>query len=206
MTVSVTRVAYTDRTKTVSVPYTTEVKYTGELREGASKVSQKGVNGVRTIVYRDRLENGEVVSTEVISDKVTTEPVKKIILKGTKVGNVVSDPPMDIPLDSAGQPLQYKKKLTGTATAYTSDRGDSGLYTATGCRAQVGVVAVNPSVIPYGTKLWIVSPDGKVVYGYAVAGDTGGAVKSGKTLVDLYYDTYGECSRFGRRTMNVYIL
>lgn len=204
--IAVTRVDYKEYQKTFSVAYTTEVRYTSALRQGATKVEQAGKAGVRTVTYRDRLENGKVISTETLKDEVTTKPVKKIVFKGTKVGKVVSEAPFDIALDSAGQPLNYKKKLTGKATAYTTDRGDSGAWTATGRRAQVGVVAVDPRVIPYGTKLWIVSADGKQVYGYAIAGDTGGAVRSGKILVDLYYDTYSECERFGRRQMNVYIL
>ncbi len=206
LAVEVTRVSYKEYQKTFSISYKTEVKYTSELRQGATKVERAGVAGVKTVTYRQYLENGKVVSTEAIKTEVTKEPVNKIVLKGTKVGKVVSEAPFDIALDGAGQPLNYKKKLTGTATAYTTDRGDSGAWTASGRRAQVGVVAVDPRLIPYGTKLWIVSADGKIVYGYAIAGDTGGAVRSGKVLVDLYYDTYGECSRFGRRQMNVYVI
>jgi len=70
--------------------------------------------------------------------------------------------------------------------------------------AQRGVVAVDPKVIPLGTKLYIESPDGSYVYGCAVAGDTGGAIKGNR--IDLFMDTYSECMQFGRRTMNVYIL
>ncbi len=206
LAVEVTRVSYKEYQKTFSISYKTETKYTSELRQGATKVQRAGVAGVKTVTYRQYLENGKVVSTETVKTEVTKEPVNKVVLKGTKVGNVVSEAPFDIALDSAGQPLNYTKKLSGTATAYTTDRGDSGAWTATGRRAQVGVVAVDPRVIPYGTKLWIVSEDGKIVYGYAIAGDTGGAVRSGKVLVDLYYDTYGECSKFGRRKMNVYVI
>ena len=204
--VSVTRVQFKEYQKTYSIAYTTEVRYTSELRQGASKVLQEGVKGQRVVTYIDRLEDGKVISTEKSEEKVTKQPTNKIILKGTKVGKVVSEAPWDILLDSAGQPINYKKKLTGKCTAYTTDRGDSGAWTATGQRAQVGIVAVDPRVIPYGTKLWIVSADGKTVYGYAVAGDTGGAARSGKIIADLFYDTYVECERFGRRTMNVYIL
>ncbi len=206
LTVAITRVGYREYTKTFSISYKTETKYTADLRQGASKVQRAGSAGVRTVTYRERVENGKVVSTETVKEEVTKQPVNKIILKGTKVGKIVSEAPMNIELDSIGHPVKYLKKLTGKATAYTSDRGDSGGTTALGWKTQVGVVAVDPRVIPYGTKLWIVSPDGKQVYGYAVAGDTGGAVRSGKVLVDLYFDTYGECSKFGRRTMDVYII
>lgn len=204
--VAITRVGYREYTKTFSISYKTETKYTADLRQGVSKVQRSGSAGVRTVTYRERVENGKVISTETVKDEVTKQPVNKIILKGTKVGRVVSEAPMSIELNSIGHPVKYLKKLTGKATAYTSDRGDSGSTTALGGKTQVGVVAVDPRVIPYGTKLWIVSPDGKQVYGYAVAGDTGGAVRSGKILVDLYFETYGECSKFGRRTMDVYII
>ena len=67
---------------------------------------------------------------------------------------------------------------------------------------RVGTVAVDKSVIPLGTRMYIVASDGSVIYGMAVAEDTG--VKGNK--VDLYYDTYQQCINFGRRTCTVYIL
>lgn len=206
MSLEVTRVLHKQYTKTYSISYTTETRYTPDLRQGATKVLQAGKKGVKTVTYENRVENGKVISTKTVKTEITTQPQKRIILKGTKVGKVVSEAPFDIAFDSLYQPLKYKKKLTGKATAYTTDRGDSGAWTSTGKRAQVGIVAVDPRKIPYGTKLWIVSADGKYVYGYAIAGDTGGALRSGKVLVDLFYDTYAECYTFGRRTMNVYIL
>ncbi len=70
-----------------------------------------------------------------------------------------------------------------------------------------GRVAVDPDQIPYGTKLYIVSSDGRYVYGYAVAADTGGFVWNGSgTTVDLYMNTYSECMSFGRRTVEIYVL
>ena len=104
-------------------------------------------------------------------------------------------------VDANGNVLNVARVITGECTAYTG-----GGITATGAPAAVGRVAVNPNIIPYGTKLYIASPDGSVVYGYAIASDTGGALMSGRVLVDLYYNTLGECVNFGRRQMNVYIL
>ena len=69
-----------------------------------------------------------------------------------------------------------------------------------------GVVAVDPEIIPYGTKMYVASPDGKIVYGYGVAGDTGGACMAGDIIADLCYDTLEECSIIGRRQMVLYIL
>ena len=66
----------------------------------------------------------------------------------------------------------------------------------------MGTVAVDKSTIPLGTRMYIVAANGSVIYGLAVAEDTG--VKGNK--IDLYYDTYDECIQFGRRTCTVYIL
>ena len=62
------------------------------------------------------------------------------------------------------------------------------------------------TVVPYGTRLYIVSSDGRYNYGYAIAADTGGALRSGRVLVDLFYNTERECVNFGRRQVKVYIL
>ena len=69
-----------------------------------------------------------------------------------------------------------------------------------------GTVAVDPDVIPYGTKLYITSTDGKFVYGYAVATDTGIAVQKGQILVDLFYETYAESVINGAIQVNVYVV
>ena len=70
--------------------------------------------------------------------------------------------------------------------------------------SQVGAVAVDPKVIPLGTRLYIEAPDGSWTYGKAIAADTGGSIKGNK--VDLYMESYDEAIRFGRRPAKVYIL
>jgi len=67
-------------------------------------------------------------------------------------------------------------------------------------------VAVNPKQIPYGTKLYIVSHDGKYVYGYAIAADTGGFAKKGRITTDLFFHTSRECYNFGVRSVRIYVL
>lgn len=205
MNLTIERVQYREHTKT-DIAYTTSIRYTNVLPKGKTQIKQAGQNGVKTLTYRDRIVDGQVVETELVGEAVTKKAVEKIVLKGTVVGTPMSKAPFDIELDSAGQPLKYKSMISGKATAYTSDRGDSGTICSTGMRAQVGVVAVNPKRIPYGSKLYITSPDGSYVYGYAIAGDTGGGVRKNALVADLFMDTYEECIQFGRRTMNVYIL
>ena len=67
-------------------------------------------------------------------------------------------------------------------------------------------VAVDPDVIPYGTLLYITSTDGRFVYGYAIATDTGIAVQKGEILVDLFYETYAESVINGAIQVNVYVV
>ena len=99
-------------------------------------------------------------------------------------------------------PTSYSKVLTGKATGYYSRTGKG----SSGLGLGYGTVAVDPDVIPYGTKLYITSTDGKFVYGYAVATDTGIAVQKGQILVDLFYETYAESVINGAIQVNVYVV
>ena len=106
--------------------------------------------------------------------------------------------------DKNGKIVNYSKFISGICTAYNANEGGS--LTSTGKHVRVGYVAVDPKIIPYGSKLYITSPDNKIVYGYAEAQDTGGAMRQRKALIDLFYKTDKECRHFGRRKMNVYVL
>ena len=99
-------------------------------------------------------------------------------------------------------PLRYQQKRTMEATAYepgpTSNGQWSTGYTATGLKAGMGVVAVDPEMIPLRTRLYVEG------YGYAIAGDVGSGVKGNR--IDLGFATVEECVRFGRRDVVVYVL
>jgi 3D (Asp-Asp-Asp) domain-containing protein len=101
-------------------------------------------------------------------------------------------------LTSRGGYINY---VTMRATAYTASKY---ARTASGERVSLGVVAVDPRVIPLGTKLYVQSLDGSIDYGYAIASDTGGAIKNNK--IDLFFNTNAECYKFGVRNVRVYIL
>ena len=108
--------------------------------------------------------------------------------------------PADLTL-ADGTTLNFSGVRSMTATAYTAGHGGADYTTATGTFVEVGTVAVDRSVIPLGTEMFIITNDG-IVYGTAVARDTG--VRG--NVIDLYYDTYRECIEFGRRSCTVYIL
>ena len=100
--------------------------------------------------------------------------------------------------------------LTLNATGYdASSCGKSPSHpgygiTATGARAVYGIVAVDPGVIPLGSRLYIETADGSFIYGHAVAADTGGAIKGNR--IDLCFNTRQEALNFGRRQVKVYVL
>lgn len=203
MDVKVSRVTYEEESKTEAVDYTVKQVETEDLYKGETKVQTQGVEGERTITYRNKLIDGEVVETTEISNEITKEPVQQVELIGTKTrpsgyATISADGTL---VDHNGNTVSYTKALTGRCTAYTG-----GGLTATGRPAQYGNIAVDPNVIPYGSKLYICSPDGSIVYGYATAADTGGFASQGYIMADLYYDTYQQCANFGVRNMTIYVL
>lgn len=204
--------------KTKNVTTKEEIKYnvitkeTDELYIGETRVESEGSNGERTIITEETYINGKLDSEKEISNEVTEEAVDRVILKGTaeKIslidtdsGNIVVNETAGTITDKNGNVLNYTSVLTGSSTAYTADPG---AICSTGRVARYGVVAVNPEIIPYGSILYIVSDDG-IVYGYAVAGDTGGFIYNGTgTIVDLYYPELEDCINYGRRGIHVYVL
>ena len=203
MLVQVDRVVHEDYTITKSVPYKTSYQYTSVLKPGKTRVDVSGTNGEITMTYRKSYVNGELVSDEKIGEEVTKKVRDQVILKGASYGTPLSKTPsgVDIRLDAKNQPLEYSRLISGRCTAY-----HCGTVTSTGRKPQVGVVAVNPKQIPYGSVLWIVSADGKFVYGYAIAGDTGGFARHGKIISDLYMHSLSEAIAFGSRNLNVYVI
>ena len=213
MKIVVKKVEYKTKTEVETIDYETVYKDSDELFVGDSKVQTEGQEGERTIVTKETFVNGRIDSTETVSNKVTKEPVDKVVLNGTKEqpveepeednrgGEATVDEGSQTLIDSSGRAVSYSYVLNGTGTAYTGDG-----CTSTGRTPRVGVVAVNPNVIPYGSILYIVSDDGAYDYGYCVAGDTGGAMMDGYVLCDLYMNSEWECDNFGRRGITVYVL
>lgn len=196
----ITRVAYKEIVTTEPLAYKTVTKKSKALSSGQIKVETAGQNGVKTIVTKQKFINGKPADSTVVSTAVTQEPVNKVVEVGAKsaIASVGSDGTLT---DQNGNKVSYKRVLSGRCSCYCT-----GTTTSTGLKAAYGRVAVNPNIIPYGTRLYICSPDGRLVYGYAVAADTGGAAMKGSIIADLYYSSYSQCMKIGSRTMNVYIL
>ena len=94
--------------------------------------------------------------------------------------------------------MAYSSAISMEASAYLPGDGNGAGITATGIRAGYGVAAVDPGVIPLGTRLYIPG------YGEAIAADTGGAIYGYR--IDLCMESYSEAMQFGRRNVTVYVL
>lgn len=215
--VEVLRVEYVTRNEVESIPFESKTTYNSSMKKGTSKVTCKGVNGSKTVVYEDRIVNGEVESSTAVSETVTKEPVTKVTAVGTNTSGTITAggnkkiekngaPISEIQLPSKysvnnNVPTSYKSTIKGKAAAYCVPGGT----TATGKAVKPGYIAVNPKQIPYGTEMWIVSDDG-VVYGYCIAADTGGFAKNGTYTVDLYMSSTQQCYAWGSRNVTIYIL
>ena len=199
--ITVHRVEYQDTVTYESIPYETEYVYTSLFYRNKSRTMtvQQGREGTNEITHRLRIVDGEVESSQVVSVVMTEAPVNTII-KAYKAGAPVSD--LAGPEVVNGVPSSYTAVYTGRATGYSARRGRG----ASGLGLGYGTVAVNPNLIPYGTKLYITSTDGRFVYGYAIATDTGGALMNGSCLVDLFYETHSEALMNGVQQVNVYVV
>lgn len=187
---------------TVSEPIAYEtVEYENtDLNPGERVVTQEGANGEREITYKIYYEDGAEVSRERIGELVLAEPVSQVI-------EYSPDEEFEVGKIPANRPTNYSRVEVFTATAYDASYEDNGPWagvTSTGMPMGYGVIAVDPKVIPYGTKMYIESCDGSYIYGYAIAGDCGGAIKGKK--VDLFYWSKAQCNQFGRRDVYIYFL
>lgn len=200
----------TDLTK--EIPFKTSTVYSRDYEKGTTKTLTKGENGSERVTYTSKVVDGEVVSNEITNVETLSKAVNEVKVVGTKNAGVktsedVNDistlkAPFTIELDENGVPTEYKSMRKARATAYTY----TGNRCSTGVAPQPGYIAVNPEVIPYGTKMYIKTSDGSYIYGYAVAADTGGFIKNYPTGVDLFMTSESACRRFGVRTVEIYIL
>lgn len=205
-TVTVTRVRYVEIETTEIIPYETKTITSNLVSMYTSEITVEGENGQRVNTSRVKYVNNVRVSETAVSSEIVLEPVTKVISKGTALMTPYSKRDSENLILVNGLPAEYEYVLTGKSTAYTARAGSG---TASGRTLEIGTVAVDPEIIPYGSELYIVSADGSYVYGYAIAADTGD-LTAHEVLVDLYMglmeEAYDYSCWYGARTVNVYVL
>ncbi len=189
--IKVSRLREEITTKEVRVAFKTLRREDPGMELGETKVLQEGAEGLKEITYRYVYQDGKRIKREKVSEKTIKEPVNRVVAYGST--GMVS---------RGGKTYRFTRALTMTATGYTAGPESTGKYadgyTYTGLRATRGVVAVDPKVIPLGTRLYVEG------YGPALAADIGGAIKGNK--IDLCFDTVAEALVWGRRPVKVYVL
>lgn len=175
-------------TKTEPIHFETRFVDDPESEIGTEVVIQEGESGVREIETAIVFYDGEEYSRTSV-EKVIQEPVDKLISRGTKIVNKTLDTELGV--------LTYWRKIPVVwATSYDSTCPGCSQTTATGMKQGYGVVAVDPSVIPLHTKLYIPG------YGIAVAGDVGGSIEGKR--IDLGFDSLN--GQWKARFVDVYFL
>ena len=203
-TVTIQRVTYDDYTAEEVVPVETEYEYSSLYYRNTDyeEVLEAGSEGLDQVTYRDVYVDGEWVETQELS-RTTLTPMQPAVLKCYGEGAPVSiftGPEVVDGVPSEGVTQVYTGQRSTGYSASSSARG------ASGQKLTYGTVAVNPNIIPYGTLLYITSDDGRFVYGYAYAADTGTALMTGHAFVDLYYETYAESVTSAVIPVTVYVI
>ena len=192
LSIQLTKVETKDLVEKEQIAFDTVIEKDEDLDSSVKKVKQEGVNGEKEITYKVVYKDGVETKREVKSTKTLSQPVNKVVVQGTALiyasrganGESVS--------------IKGKKQISCSATAYSG-----GALTCTGTQPSrnvngISTIAVDPSVIPLGTKVFV---DG---YGYAIASDTGGAIKGNK--IDVYFNNKAETQRWGVRNVKVTIV
>lgn len=189
------------------VDYAVEKRDDNSLLKGKEKVVQEGKKGKVSREYAIVKEDGKEIARTTNHEKVIQEPTKEVVAVGSKVlvASASSDngtQPATVSVSRSDAAPSGGKEFYVSATAYTAHcNGCSGI-TSTGINLRTNpdakVIAVDPNVIPLGSKVWVEG------YGYAVAGDTGGAIKGNK--IDLHFPTKQAAYKFGRRQVKVKVI
>lgn len=213
-TIELVSISHTDEVTTEKIQRGVDYVDDPSMMQGQEKVVDEGYDGEKEIAHKVTYQDGAEASREALSENVVLEPKNKVIARGTatpepKKKKLAANEAVNTRStvnDNGGyvNGYKYRKKIVMTATAYSTSATENGGYStsAMGNPLGFGIAAVDPNVVPLGSKVYVTSADGSWTYGVASAEDTGAAIRGNK--IDLCFDT-NACS-FGRRSCVVYIL
>ena len=184
------------------IAYSVVTKDNNYLDKGIRRIIREGKDGQKEKKFKVVLENGIETAKELLDEYIISEPVDKIVELGTVMTYNTA----------RGGPIRYTQVLDVAATSYTANFECTGKnpghpqfgITRSGTRARRGVIAVDPRVIPLGTKVYVEIAGNIPDYGFAVAEDTGGAIKG--NIIDLYFEDEETVYQWGKKRAKVYIL
>lgn len=183
MQVKIVRVTVKTICHEEQVPFITERIPNPELPQGFARQAKEGTAGLQKATWQIRYEDGVEVSRSCVGKEITREPSNALVQYGTLTS-----------VSRGGQNLHFSRAYDMVATGYTY----TGYNTASGIPPSPGVAAVDPRIIPLGTRLYVEG------YGKVTALDTGGAIKGNR--IDLFYETENQALQWGARKTKVYVL
>ncbi|GAB3805444.1 ubiquitin-like domain-containing protein [Virgibacillus kimchii] len=220
MNIEIVRIDKDKEEVTETVAFDTEKRNDSSLLKGEEKVISQGEEGKIKKIYEIIFENGEEVDKQLVDEKVVKESRNKVVAIGTKepepeqnVVTLSSEEPKsesnessssnsDSSNSTVSSEPSSSKEFTMSSTAYTANCNGCSGFTSTGIDLNANpnkkVVAVDPNVIPLGSRVWVEG------YGEAVAGDTGGSIVGNK--IDVHVPTRSDANSWGRRTVKVKVL
>lgn len=191
-TVTIVRVEKVTDVVEEEIDYPVQTRRDASLLKGKEKVISQGKKGKVLRTYEITKENGQVVQKTLKKEQVIAEPKAKVVAVGTKV----------VTAQASRGKIASGKEFYVTATAYTPYCDGCTGKSATGINLRsnpdLKVIAVDPNVIPLGSKVWVEG------YGYAVAGDTGGAIKGNR--IDVLVQTKQEANKWGIKKVRIKVL
>ncbi|WP_318010741.1 ubiquitin-like domain-containing protein [Bacillus sp. RAR_GA_16] len=200
------------------IDYATVKHNDSSMQKGTEKVVEDGQEGKQEKHYEVVLENGKEVSRELMKTEVLKESSDQIVAVGTQVITqtaVKTSSKASTPSKSTKSSMPETKKadpqpksepsgkvLNVSTTAYTANCAGCSGITSTGFNLKSNpnakVIAVDPSVIPLGSKVFVEG------YGTAIAADTGGAIKGNK--IDVFFSSKSAAYAWGNKTVQITIL
>jgi uncharacterized protein YabE (DUF348 family) len=172
----------------VAEPFTIIRQPDSTMKKGEERVVETGRDGIKKVTLCLNYADGVEVSAQQISEVIKEAPKAQVVNVGTR----------DTVVETSRGSMRYSRVEMMEASAYLPTDGSGAGITATGIAARNGIVAVDPNVIPLGTRVYVPG------YGVALAADTGGAIRGNK--IDLCMEDYGQAVGFGRRRVEVYVL
>jgi len=167
------------------VGYNLLAREASQLAPGEKKVIQEGIPDVKENKNKIAYKKAEKAGRKAIRTEAAEPQPPRMGAHGDRAGKVIS---------RGGRDYKPVKEIPMEVTAYTH----TGSVTATGTVPAKGTVAVDPRVIPLGTRLYIEG------YGFGVARDTGGEIKGNR--LDVFFETREKALKWGRKEVKVTIL
>ncbi len=194
MNIKVTNVKKVTQKEYDKIPYEVNLVEDKNIEKGNTKLEQEGKEGKKELVYELVYNDGELVNKELIKENIVKKPTNKIVKKGIKEEIIVASRESNSRVSDLKQSSSKQSDSRTMSVVATAYAGDS--ITSMGTVPKWGTIAVDPSVIPYGSKVYI--PEFGMSF---IAEDCGGAIKGNR--IDIFMNSESQAQNWGRQSIEI---